>query len=76
MLHVLGRLVDAARVRVSRGGADRGDVPGWVLITLMTAVIVAALWTFAEGALTGILEDALCTIGVRDSAASCGSGGG
>lgn len=59
--------------RVSHGGSDRGDVPGWVLITLMTAVIVAALWTFAEGALTGILEDALCTVGVNGSEASCGA---
>ncbi len=67
-------MLDALRRRLSHGGNDRGDVPGWVLITLMTAVIVAALWTFAEGALTGILEDALCTIGVRDSAASCQSG--
>jgi len=73
MLEVLRRMAGVMRDRVARGGDDRGDVPGWVLITLMTAVIVAALWTFAEGALTGILEDALCTIGVRDSAASCGS---
>ena len=75
MFDAMLQLVRLARVRVSHGGSDRGDVPGWVLITLMTAVIVAALWTFAEGALTGILEDALCTIGVRDSAASCGTGG-
>ncbi|HVE62498.1 MAG TPA: hypothetical protein VNB94_01665 [Mycobacteriales bacterium] len=72
---MVGELWDFARAAHSRvivGGSDRGDVPGWVLITLMTAVIVAGLWTFAEGALTGILEDALCTVGVNDSSASCG----
>ena len=67
------RALRAVLDRLSHGGSDRGDVPGWVLITLMTAVIVAALWTFAEGALTGILEDALCTVGVNSSEASCGS---
>ena len=73
MVHAVTHLVRALRSRMAGHGADRGDVPGWVLITLMTAVIVAALWTFAEGALTGILEDALCTIGVGESSASCGS---
>ena len=27
---------------------ERGDVPGWVLITLMTAGLVAVLWTAAD----------------------------
>jgi hypothetical protein len=38
---------------------DRGDVPGWVLITIMTAGIVAVLWQFAEPYLRDILEQAL-----------------
>lgn len=50
---------------------ERGDVPGWVLITLMTAVIVAGIWGFAQGALQNILESALCTIGVNGSGADC-----
>ncbi|HEV2890567.1 MAG TPA: hypothetical protein VGX28_09340 [Frankiaceae bacterium] len=50
---------------------ERGDVPGWVLITLMTAVIVAGIWGFAQGALQNILESALCTIGVNGSGANC-----
>lgn len=53
------------------GSRERGDVPGWVLITLMTAVIVAGIWGFAQGALQNILESALCTIGVGDSGANC-----
>ena len=48
--------------RVPRDDRERGDVPGWVLITLMTAVIVAGLWTFAEGAMKDILNNALCTV--------------
>jgi hypothetical protein len=59
------------RARLSAGGSERGDVPGWVLITLMTAVIVAGIWGFAQGALQNILESALCTIGVNGSGADC-----
>jgi hypothetical protein len=54
-----------------RLSGDRGDVPGYVLITLMTAVIVAGIWGFAQGALANILQSALCTIGVNGSGASC-----
>jgi hypothetical protein len=57
--------------RVSGADRERGDVPGWVLITLMTAVIVAGIWGFAQGALSNILNSALCTIGVNGSGASC-----
>ena len=66
----IGAVIAYVRARIDAGG-DRGDVPGWVLITLMTAVIVAAIWGFAEGALGNILESALCTIGVNGSGASC-----
>ena len=38
---------------------DRGDVPGWVLVTLMTAGIVMALWIVAEPKLAGLLSSAL-----------------
>lgn len=38
---------------------DRGDVPGWVLITLMTVGIVMALWLVAEPALSGLIKNAL-----------------
>ncbi len=32
------------RTRWPRADDDRGDVPGWVLVTLMTAGLVVALW--------------------------------
>ena len=41
------------------GRDDRGDVPGWVLITLMTAGIVMALWIVAEPKLSSLLSSAL-----------------
>lgn len=45
--------------RVSGEHRERGDVPGWVLITLMTAGIVAIIWGFAEERLLEIVSDAL-----------------
>ena len=45
--------------RVHGAGRERGDVPGWVLITLMTAGIVAIIWGFAEDRLLQIVTDAL-----------------
>ncbi len=41
------------------GHDERGDVPGWVLITLMTAGLVLLLWGVAGPALTGVFEQAI-----------------
>jgi len=38
---------------------DRGDVPGWVLVTLMTAGLVVALWGAAGPRLVQIFNDAV-----------------
>lgn len=38
---------------------ERGDVPGWVLITLMTAGLVVVLWSVATPALSGLLSQSL-----------------
>jgi hypothetical protein len=45
--------------RMSMRMSDRGDVPGWVLITLMTVGIVMALWVVAEPKLSSLLGNAL-----------------
>lgn len=50
-----------------RAGDDRGDVPGWVLITLMTAGIVMALWIVAEPKLSSLLGGALNIAGDPNS---------
>jgi hypothetical protein len=42
---------------------ERGDVPGWVLVTLMTAGIVMALWIVAEPKLASLLGSALDVAG-------------
>jgi hypothetical protein len=54
----LGR--NLGRRRKRRG--ERGDVPGWVLITVMTAGLVAALWAVAGPQLQQMLSDALNSV--------------
>ncbi len=41
---------------------ERGDVPGWVLITVMTAGLVGALWAIAGNQLGSMLREALRSV--------------
>lgn len=41
---------------------ERGDVPGWVLVTLMTAGLVLLIWGFAGPALSNIFNDAVARV--------------
>ena len=58
---MLAILVHAGCWLRARHGArdDRGDVPGWVLITLMTAGIVAVLWGVAQNDLRDLFDSAV-----------------
>jgi hypothetical protein len=58
------------RVRKSRAfkaiSDQRGDVPGWVLVVLMTTGLVTAIWTIAAPRLTAILRNSLDSMnGIR-----------
>jgi hypothetical protein len=41
---------------------ERGDVPGWVLVTVMTAGLVVAIWSVADGQLKTVLSNALRSV--------------
>ena len=41
---------------------ERGDVPGWVLIVLMTSALVVAIWGVARDKLVSIVQSALGTV--------------
>ena len=51
----------AARVRGE--DPERGDVPGWVMITVMTAGLVAILTAVAGPQLRSLLQEALSSVG-------------
>lgn len=42
--------------------SDRGDVPGWILITLMTAGLVILIWGIAGPALQGVFDQAISRV--------------
>lgn len=54
---LLDRLLLPARPR-----DDRGDVPGWVMVTLMTAIVVAALTPFVGDELRNLLVRAFSMV--------------
>lgn len=41
---------------------QRGDVPGWVLVTLMSALLVALLLGLARGAFTQLFNKAMSQV--------------
>lgn len=41
---------------------ERGDVPGWVLVTLMTAALVVLIWAVAGPALVSLFEQAISRV--------------
>jgi hypothetical protein len=57
----LGALL-RAYTRVVGVDHERGDVPGWVMITIMTAGLVLALWGVAGPQLNSIFTNALNSV--------------
>jgi predicted lysophospholipase L1 biosynthesis ABC-type transport system permease subunit len=49
----------AVVVRLRSLGRERGDVPGWVMITLMTAGLVAILMGLAKPQLAAMFQRAM-----------------
>lgn len=45
-----------------RREAERGDVPGWVLITLMTAGLVTTIWALAGTQLAALFTQAISSV--------------
>lgn len=55
--------LQVAALRVFEKSRDeRGDVPGWVLVTVMTAGLVVAVWSVADGQLKSVLTSALRSV--------------
>ncbi|MEK6649022.1 MAG: hypothetical protein AABY37_06915 [Actinomycetota bacterium] len=71
-LHLLARLRSTTKSllesKFSRKllESEEGDVPGWVLVVLMTTGLVTAIWTIAAPRLTAILRNSLDSMnGIR-----------
>ncbi len=59
------RVANNKKIQIIQGryksalASERGDVPGWVLVVLMTTGLVTAIWTIAAPRLTSILKNSL-----------------
>ena len=62
MIELFSRWCAQALVGAAIRRDERGDVPGWVLITVMTAGLVSVLWAVAGDALSQMLTDALRSV--------------
>ena len=58
----------AVAARVRGDDAERGDVPGWVMITVMTAALVLAILAVFQDAIVNAVQNALTSV--------TGAGGG
>ncbi|WP_427884808.1 hypothetical protein ACQHIV_21735 [Kribbella sp. GL6] len=58
----LTRLFLTLALRPRPARTERGDVPGWVLITVMTAGLVVAIWKLAGKQLAEMLQAALSSV--------------
>ena len=55
-------LLDPRSAGRERERDDRGDVPGWVLVTVMSVAIVMGIWTVADEQLNQMLRSALAKV--------------
>ncbi|MFE4197840.1 hypothetical protein ACFRJ9_18450 [Paenarthrobacter sp. NPDC056912] len=60
---LLWTTVVVVRALPAREERDRGDVPGWVMITLMSAILVAGLLAIASPALEDLFDQAMSKVG-------------
>lgn len=56
------RVINRLKTPISAQQHDRGDVPGWVLIVLMTAGLVVTIWALAGPALSDVFTDAIARV--------------
>ncbi|MBU6246045.1 MAG: hypothetical protein KGP12_12595 [Actinomycetales bacterium] len=61
MKHII-RLHAGFIARMRELDGERGDVPGWVLVAVMTAGLVTAIWLIADDQLTSVLDRAISSV--------------
>lgn len=60
-LFVVGRVESVTR-RDHDEDSDRGDVPGWVMITVMTAIVVVAIIAVFKPQVTAAVKNAFDSV--------------
>lgn len=49
-------------VRIRRSGTDRGDVPGWVMVTVMSAGLVVVIFSVFRGKIVDAISNAIDSV--------------
>jgi hypothetical protein len=62
LVNLSTRLISTPDADVDSTEHERGDVPGWVLITLMTAGLVVLIWGLAGPALSRLFNEAIARV--------------
>ena len=62
MWHVLSTWLVTALHRLGGDDGDRGDVPGWVLVTVMSAILVVAILGVFEPQIKDAISHALSSV--------------
>jgi hypothetical protein len=62
-LMIQNRLQSTVKSAAFLNRKSRGDVPGWVLVVLMTTALVTGIWSIAAPKLTTILRNSLDAMG-------------
>ena len=55
-------LVLRVLARLHGDDRERGDIPGWVLITVMTAALVTVIWSLLEPQIRALLGNVLDSV--------------
>ena len=62
LMHYVRRARMTALDRVRGGVNERGDVPGWVMVTVMTAILVVAILAVFEPQIKTAISSALDSV--------------
>ena len=62
LIALIDRIAQALAADHGSPDSERGDVPGWVLVTVMTAGLVMTLWLVADDQLSRIFSDAIGSV--------------
>ena len=61
-LDMLAAWVAGAYARVRGRDPERGDVPGWVMVTVMTAGLVVVIFAVFKGKITDAISHAIDSV--------------
>jgi hypothetical protein len=66
MWRLEGVVAAAVRRAAGPGARDRGDVPGWVMVTVMSAILVVAIIGVFEPEIKGAITNAVESVSSTD----------